>query len=151
MFMGAICGTMCSHYYLIVKKKLNIHEMYNGHGIYRYNKYGFNWRAYASFFVAVGPLLPGFSKSIDNSLDVGGAWKIYTFSCIYGFVVSGIVYYVICTYVSDIGAAKIEEAVYPPQKVNLQDVEVGVAASEDDSIQEKSGVAVAVGSKELTS
>jgi hypothetical protein len=98
---------MCSQYYLILNKKLNIHELYNGHGIYRYSKVGINWRAYASFFIAVAPLLPGFSKSINNSLDVGGIWKIYTFSCIYGFVVSGLTYYLICRYVSDVGPAKI--------------------------------------------
>ena len=149
MFMGAICGTMCSHYYLIVNKKLNIHEMYNGHGIYQYNKVGINWRAFASFTVAVAPLLPGFSKSIHNSLDVGGAWKIYTFSCLYGFTISGSVYYVICKYVSDIGPAKIDEAIYPPQKTDLQDVEVGGPASEEDSFEEKGGVAVAVGTKEV--
>jgi nucleobase:cation symporter-1, NCS1 family len=148
MFMGAICGTMCCHYYLIVHKKLNIHEMYNGHGIYRYNKVGINWRAYAAFTVAVAPLLPGFSKSIDNSLDVGGAWKIYTFSCIYGFVISGLVYFVICKYVSGVGAALIDEAVYPPGKTDLADVEVGVPPSDEESIQEKGGVAVAIGSKE---
>ncbi|KIW77923.1 hypothetical protein Z517_07756 [Fonsecaea pedrosoi CBS 271.37] len=149
MFMGAICGTMCSHYYLIVNKKLNIHEMYNGHGIYRYSKVGINWRAYASFFTAVAPLLPGFCKSIDANLDVGGAWKIYTFSCIYGFTVSGLVYYLICTYVSGVGVAKIDEAVYPPSKSQATDVEVGVAPSEEDSIEEKAGVAVSIGAKEF--
>ncbi|KAH0841072.1 cytosine-purine permease [Fonsecaea pedrosoi] len=149
MFMGAICGTMCSHYYLIVNKKLNIHEMYNGHGIYRYSKVGINWRAYASFFTAVAPLLPGFCKSIDANLDVGGAWKIYTFSCIYGFTVSGLVYYFICTYVSGVGVAKIDEAVYPPSKSQATDVEVGVAPSEEDSIEEKAGVAVSIGAKEF--
>ena len=96
------------------------------------------------------PLLPGFSKSINNSLDVGGLWKIYTFSCLYGFFVSGVVYYVICKYISGVGAAEIEEAVYPPQKINVRDVEVGVAGSEDESIQDKSGVAVLVGQKELS-
>jgi nucleobase:cation symporter-1, NCS1 family len=121
--------------------------MYNGErdGIYWYNKLGINWRAYASFFVAVGPLLPGFSKSINNNLDVGGAWKIYTFSCIYGFVTSGLVYYVICQYVSGVGPAKIDEAVYPPGKVDTDDVEVGISPSEEGSLQEKSGIAVTVG------
>ncbi len=104
---------MCSQYYLILNKKLNIHELYHGHGIYRYSKIGVNWRAYASFFIAVGPLLPGFSKSINNSLDVGGIWKIYTFSCLYGFVVSGLTYYLICRYVSDVGAAKIVSCSLP--------------------------------------
>jgi nucleobase:cation symporter-1, NCS1 family len=124
--------------------------MYNGEkeGIYWYgNNFGINWRAYTSFFVAVGPLLPGFSKSINNTLDVGGAWKIYTFSCLYGFVVSGLVYYLLCTYVSGVGAAKIDEAVYPPGKFGQNDVESGVAPSDDVSIEEKNGIAVSIGQK----
>ena len=124
--------------------------MYNGEhdGIYWYNtKFGINWRAYTSFFVAVGPLLPGFSKSIDNNLDVGGAWKISSFSCIYGFVVSGLVHYLICMYVSDVGAAKIDEAVYPPAKSDSSDLEIGVSPSETGSI-EKNVIAVSVGEKE---
>ncbi|EXJ85427.1 hypothetical protein A1O1_05791 [Capronia coronata CBS 617.96] len=150
MFMGAVCGTMCCHYYLIVDKKLNIHELYNGHGIYRYSKIGVNWRAFVAFFVAVAPLLPGFSKSIDNNLDVGGAWKIYTFSCLYSFTVSGLVYYIICKYVSDVGPAKIDEAVYPPSKAQTGDVEAGKVDSERDSFQEKkAGAEILVGSKEL--
>merc|ERR1711939_706804 len=88
MFMGAICGTMCSQYYLILNKKLNIHELYHGHGIYRY--------------------------------------------------------------VSDVGAAKIDEAVYPPSKPQTGDIEIVSADSEQDSYEEKNGVVeVAVGAKEL--
>jgi hypothetical protein len=117
---------MCSQYYLILNKKLNIHELYNGHGIYRYSKVGINWRAYASFFIAVAPLLPGFSKSINNSLDVGGIWKIYTFSCIYGFVVSGLTYYLICRYVSDVGPAKIVSCSIPKSMPFPHDLEIDV-------------------------
>ena len=54
-FMGSVAGIMCSQYYLILNKKLNIHELYNGHGIYRY-WHGVNWRAYVAFVVGVGPL-----------------------------------------------------------------------------------------------
>ncbi|KAL6249639.1 hypothetical protein RBB50_003492 [Rhinocladiella similis] len=150
MFMGAICGTMCAQYYLILNKKLNIHELYNGHGIYRYNRVGINWRAYASFFIAVAPLLPGFSKSINNSLDVGGCWKIYTFSCLYGFVVSGLTYYIICQYVSGVGEAKIDEAVYPPSRLQGGDLEIRGADPEQESYEEKNGeVEVAIGTKEV--
>jgi len=151
MFMSAVCGTMCSHYYLIVNKKINIHELYNGDGIYRYNsKIGVNWRAFAAFSVAIGPLLPGFCKSVTPTIDVGGCWKIYTFSCIYGFTVSGLVYYVICKYVSDVGPVKIDEAVYPPSKTQAGDLEVGRADSDRDSYEEKKGgVEVAVDTEEL--
>lgn len=167
---------MCAQYYLILNKKLNIHELYNGHGIYRYNRVGINWRAYASFFIAVAPLLPGFSKSINNSLDVGGCWKIYTFSCLYGFVVSGLTYYIICQYVSGVGEAKIvshssrrsytrqsiafdcvsqadllqDEAVYPPSRLQGGDLEIRGADPEQESYEEKNGeVEVAIGTKEV--
>lgn len=151
MFMGAICGVVCCHYYLIVKKKLNIHELYNGDGIYRYSKIGVNWRAFVAFFVAIAPLVPGFAKSINNNINVGGIWKVYTFSCLYGFTISGLVYWLICTYVSDIGPAKIEEAVYPPSTPRAGDVEVQSAGSEQGGYVEKIGsVEVAVGAKEST-
>ncbi|KAK4939423.1 hypothetical protein LTR10_020320 [Elasticomyces elasticus] len=150
MFMGAICGVVCCHYYIIVKKKLNIHEMYNGDGIYRYNKIGVNWRAFFAFFVAIAPLVPGFAKSINNNLNVGNVWQVYTFSCLYGFAVSGLVYWITCTYVSNLGPAMIDEAVYPPSTPRSEDLEVQSAASEQDAYGEKmGGVEVAIGAKEL--
>jgi len=112
--MGPLAGTMVCDYYLIKKRKLNVHEMYKGHGIYWYD-YGINWRAYVSFVIGFAPLLPGFAKSINNSLDVGGAWKIYTFAWIFGFTISMLVHYVICTYISPPTSAMVEEAVYPPK------------------------------------
>ena len=64
---------MVCDYYIIKKRKLDVNELYKDHGIYHYS-YGFNWRAFAAFFIGLAPLLPGFAKSIDNSLNVGGAW-----------------------------------------------------------------------------
>ena len=66
---------MVSDYYLIKKRILNIHELYKDRGIYHYS-HGVNWRAWAAFFVGFVPLIPGFAKSIDNGLAVGGAWKV---------------------------------------------------------------------------
>lgn len=61
-------------------------------------------------------MLPGFAKSIQPTLNVGGAWKIYSFAWIFGFTSSMFSYYVICTYISSPTESIIEEAVYPPQK-----------------------------------
>jgi NCS1 family nucleobase:cation symporter-1 len=83
--MGPLAGIMICDYYVIKQRKLNLHEMYRDHGIYWYTG-GFNLRAFASFFLAVGPLMPGFAKSIAVTLDVGGSWKIYSFAWIFGFV-----------------------------------------------------------------
>ncbi len=73
--MGPLAGVMVCDFYIIKKRKLNIHELYKDHGIYHYS-HGWNWRAYAAFFVAFIPLIPGFAKSISPTLNVGGAWKV---------------------------------------------------------------------------
>lgn len=117
--MGPLAGVMVSDYYLIKKKKLNIHELYKDHGIYWYSG-GWNWRAYAAFFIGFAPLIPGFAKSIDNSLNVGGAWTIYTFACLYGFTFSLLSYYVITKYISPIPEACIDVAVYPPKRGDIE-------------------------------
>lgn len=141
-FMGSVAGVMISQYYFILNKKLNIHELYNGHGIYRY-WHGINWRAYLAFAVGVGPLMPGFAHSVNQNLEVGGAWKIYTFSCLFGFFVSGLTYYAICRFVSDVGPAKIEVAVYPAgEGEEVRDIESG----EIDLFEEKNP---GVGEKEV--
>ncbi|KAF2687403.1 hypothetical protein K458DRAFT_333812 [Lentithecium fluviatile CBS 122367] len=125
--MGPLAGTMVCDYYIIKKRKLNIDELYTSHGIYWYNG-GWNWRAYVSFVIGFAPLLPGFAKSIEPTLNVGGAWKIYSFAWIFGFHLSMLSHYVICTYISPPTASIIEEAVYPPK---AGDVSPAIIEGED--------------------
>ncbi|KAL6706559.1 hypothetical protein ACN47E_005315 [Coniothyrium glycines] len=129
--MGPLAGTMICDYYLIKKRKLNVHELYADHGVYWYNG-GWNWRAFASFITGFAPLLPGFAKSIEPTLDVGGAWKIYTFAWTFGFFISMLVHYVICTYISVPTGSLVEVAVYPPQ-LGEEDT---ILEGEDGSVQE---------------
>ena len=51
-FMGPLAGVMCSDYYLVRKGKLNVKELYNPNGLYRYDG-GWNWRAYTAFLYVV--------------------------------------------------------------------------------------------------
>jgi len=122
---------MITDYYVLKKQKLNLDEMYKTHGIYYYS-YGVNWRAFAAFFLGLTPLLPGFAKSIDVNLNVGGAWKVYTFAWLFGFTVSSLSYFVICTYVSRLGEAVVDVAVYPAQLGEGGDEESGVAETIDE-------------------
>jgi NCS1 family nucleobase:cation symporter-1 len=62
-FMGPLAGVMCSDYYLVRKGKLNVKDLYNPNGLYRYNR-GWNWRAFVAFFVPVSVLVPGLAYSI---------------------------------------------------------------------------------------
>jgi cytosine/uracil/thiamine/allantoin permease len=112
-FMGPLAGVMICDYYLIKKCKLDVDELYADRGIYWYNG-GWNWRAYVSFIIGFAPLMPGFAKSIDHSLDIGGAWKIYSFAWTFGFFTSVFVHYILCTYISVPTKSLVEIAVYPP-------------------------------------
>lgn len=109
--MGPLAGIMVTDYYIIKQRKLNLHEMYRSHGIYWYTG-GFNWRAFAAFFIAVAPLMPGFAKSIKVTLDVGGAWKIYSFAWIFGYVIASVVYYGF-NYISPQTVSLVDVATYP--------------------------------------
>lgn len=51
--------------------------------------------------------------------------KIYTFAWLFGFFVALSSYYVICTYISPITSALVDEAVLPPQ--------IGDVSPADDS------------------
>lgn len=86
--------------------------------------------------------MPGFAKSIKNDLNVGGAWKIYAFAWLFGFFVSVLIHYIICTYISKPTSAQVEEAVYPddiPEHASsldgvVPDVEkTGVTATEKEA------------------
>ncbi|MCJ1357775.1 MAG: hypothetical protein MMC33_007771 [Icmadophila ericetorum] len=131
--MGPMVGIMVCDYYVIKKQKLDIHELYKDHGIYWYSG-GWNWRAYLAFLIAFAPLLPGFAKSIQPTLNIGGAWKIYTFAWIYGFVMASLSYYVICTYVSPIPFACVDKAVYPPQKGDVSPTDDSETYEEKDVV-----------------
>ncbi|KAI0624099.1 FUI1 Cytosine-uracil-thiamine-allantoin permease [Pyrenophora tritici-repentis] len=130
--MGPLAGTMICDYYLVKKSKLNVDHLYTDRGIYWYNR-GWNWRAHVSFVVGFAPLLPGFAKSINTTLDIGGVWKIYTFAWIFGCFLSLVTHYVICTWISVPTDALIESAVYPPQK---GDTDMPVLEGEDASTKE---------------
>ena len=133
--MGCMAGIMTCDYYIIKKGKLDIHELYKDHGIYHY-WHGINWRAFAAFTLGFAPLVPGFAKSVGNDLNVGGAWEIYTFAFLFGFVVCGVSYYVICRWISPLGEALVDVAVKPPQRGVDEgiDVEVGEKSEIVESI-----------------
>ena len=64
------------------------------------------------------------SQVVCNILTVH---KIYTFAWLFGFFVALSSYYVVCTYISPITGALVDEAVLPPQKgeVSLGDDSTG--------------------------
>ncbi|KAL8710024.1 MAG: hypothetical protein Q9220_005295 [cf. Caloplaca sp. 1 TL-2023] len=132
--MGPMAGVMVSDFYLIKKRKLDIYELYKDRGIYHYD-FGINWRAFAAFGAGFIPLIPGFAKSISPTLNVSGAWKIYTSAWLFGFTISTVSYYVICQYISPLGDALIDEAVLPAQTND-----VASSDGEVESFERKDGL-----------
>jgi cytosine/uracil/thiamine/allantoin permease len=144
--MGPLAGIMVADYYLIKKRKLDIHALYQDgpDGIYWYTG-GFNLRAFLAFGIAVVPLLPGFAKSIQPGLDVGGAWKIYSFAWLFGFAVALTSYLVINLYIWPQTVSLVGEAVLPPQKGEVS----GEGEGNSETIEGKDVVSKVVSEKEL--
>jgi NCS1 nucleoside transporter family len=121
-FMGPLAGVMCSDYYLVRKCKLDVKELYNPNGLYRYDC-GWNWRAYVAFFVPVSVLVPGLAYSIAP-LQVkvnDGILHLYAFSWLFGILTAALIYYVLCVYISPPIDSFTDTASYPPQTIEEED------------------------------
>lgn len=112
--MGPIAGILCSDFYLVRKKKLDVRAMYDPNGRYRYWR-GWHWRAWVTFGIIVAPILPGFAQSINPNINVSeGALHLYTFSWLWGFFMCAGLYYAICR-ISPPTESFVEVAVFPPK------------------------------------
>lgn len=60
--MGAIAGILICDYWLLRRQRLNLRELFNPEGIYRYTS-GFNWRAILALVIAIAPCVPGFIRA----------------------------------------------------------------------------------------
>lgn len=94
VFLAPMAGIIASDYWLVKRQHIDVPALYDPNGRYRYNKLGINPRAFAAFFIAVGPLLPGLAYSINPSgthIDEGTK-HLYTFDWLFGFVTSIVIY-----------------------------------------------------------
>lgn len=93
IFLGPFAGIMVTDFYLVHKGCVDVPAMYDPSGRYRYTG-GFNWRAVLAMIVTVGPTLPGLINSIDPTIKIGYATRLFDIAWMYGFVVASLVYYV---------------------------------------------------------
>jgi len=92
IFLAPIAAILGADYWFAHKQKIDVPGLYRAHGRYRYNKYGTNWRAAIAFLVSVVPNIPGMAASVNPSLDVGGASKLYDMFYFWGYSSAFIVY-----------------------------------------------------------
>ncbi|KAI9061589.1 NCS1 nucleoside transporter family [Trametes sanguinea] len=91
VFLGPFAGVMVADYWIVHRGRVDVPSMYRPYGRYRYT-YGFNWRAVVTMLVAVPPNMPGLISSVNPSVRVGGAVKVFDFAWLFGFFVSLTVY-----------------------------------------------------------
>ncbi len=63
--LGAVGGVMICDYWILRRARLSVHNLFDPHGRYRYDR-GFNWCAILAVAVAVMPVVPGFIDTVTN-------------------------------------------------------------------------------------
>jgi NCS1 family nucleobase:cation symporter-1 len=95
--LGPVGGIMIIDYYFIRKQSLDVQELYNASGVYRFNN-GFNVAALVALVIGILPNVPGFLATI-NAVSPSSipSWitQLYNYAWFVGFFVSGIVYKVL--------------------------------------------------------
>jgi len=96
--MGALGGILIADYWVIRRQRLDLGDLYNPDGRYRYHN-GVNWRAIAALMIAVLPVLPGFLHAASTPggqvTNPGFFDRLYTYAWFFTFGVSFAVYLVL--------------------------------------------------------
>ncbi|RAR10228.1 NCS1 nucleoside transporter family [Stemphylium lycopersici] len=94
IFMAPMAGILFTDYWLVKHRKYDVPALYDPRGIYRYGRYGTNWRAVVATFVTIIPLLPGLANKVNPDLKLAaGLQHLFTFNWLYGFFLSIFLYY----------------------------------------------------------
>ncbi|KAK9371818.1 permease for cytosine/purines, uracil, thiamine, allantoin-domain-containing protein [Lipomyces chichibuensis] len=131
IWLSSIAGILFSDYWLVHRLKYDVRELYKTDGIYRYNKWGVNWRAVVAFNCGWVPLLPGFIHAVNPKINVIiGMQRLYYLGFFYGFFCAALVYWTLCYFFPQ--QETYVEAVLPPG--NPLDEEQGIDSVEIDIV-----------------
>ncbi|KPI41418.1 putative permease [Cyphellophora attinorum] len=99
IFLGPMTSILMTDYYIVRRGRVSVPDMYDFHGIYRYQpKIASNWRAVAAFFIGCTPPLPGFVNNIvvaggsTTNISIGGQ-HLFAIGYIYSFFAAGVFYW----------------------------------------------------------
>ncbi|ORX43457.1 NCS1 nucleoside transporter family [Hesseltinella vesiculosa] len=90
IFLSPITAILITDFYIVKKRKLLVNQLYDPKGVYWY-KFGLNWRAYASYILAIVPNLPGFIGIVGGTAPPG-ADKVFKLAYFVGFAIGGFFY-----------------------------------------------------------
>ncbi|GAA5858467.1 hypothetical protein JCM8547_007319 [Rhodosporidiobolus lusitaniae] len=92
LFLAAIVGVSATDYFFR-RGNIDVPSLYTGskEGVY-YSTYGFSWRAYTAFFLAIWPTLPGFAYTFGG-VSVSTGWvHLFYLSWLFALVTSSVIY-----------------------------------------------------------
>lgn len=95
--LGPVGGIMIVDYYFIRKQRLELEDLYNSYGMYRFSN-GFNINAIAALLIGILPNVPGFLTTIKAvGPGVFPLWvsDLYHYAWFVGFGISGLVYWIL--------------------------------------------------------
>jgi NCS1 family nucleobase:cation symporter-1 len=95
--LGPVGGIMIADYYFIRHQQLNTNDLYQHKGQYSYSN-GFNAKAIIALLLGILPNVPGFLLTIKLVSDTAfPLWvsDLYHYAWFVGFLVSGIVYFIL--------------------------------------------------------
>ncbi|CDR40010.1 CYFA0S04e01596g1_1 [Cyberlindnera fabianii] len=121
IFLGPIAAVMICDYFIVHNKRYSVSEFYNPDGIYKYGKYGTNWRAIPPLLVGFVPLLPGLATYINTSIKMpSGMLHLYLIGYLYSFPAAFVTYWALCRFFPPI-EAMIDEQELPPHHEELDE------------------------------
>ena len=98
VFLSSIAGVIIADYYLVRKGYLVIRELYSARkGDAYYYTFGIHWRGYAAYISGILVNIVGFVGAIGEPVPAGATY-IYNLNFFVGFIVSGGVYWLLCTF-----------------------------------------------------
>ncbi|OAP55465.1 hypothetical protein AYL99_10438 [Fonsecaea erecta] len=96
VFLSSIAGVIICDYYLVRKGYYSLRNLYSARaGSPYYYHLGISWRAYTSYICGVLINIVGFAGAIGAKVPIGANY-IYRVDFFAGFLVSSIVYYLLC-------------------------------------------------------
>ncbi|GME32660.1 Permease cytosine/purines uracil thiamine allantoin [Neofusicoccum parvum] len=94
VFLAPIAALLAADFWVVKRQAIDVPALYRPHDRYHYWK-GTNWRAIVAMVVSLGPNMPGLIHNVDESIEIGGAQKIYNFNYLWGFTSAFVLYSVL--------------------------------------------------------
>ncbi|KAF8206421.1 permease for cytosine/purines, uracil, thiamine, allantoin-domain-containing protein [Mycena galopus ATCC 62051] len=115
VFLGPFAALMTVDYWIVHKCNVDVPAMYDRHGRYQYWNGIVQLEGVGCSALFRHPGLPGLAASINPSINVGNASKLFDIAWLYGFFTAGTIYWVLST-LFPATETYLEEPVYEKER-----------------------------------